>query len=45
MMNLHRIGAKNIYTGFPEDIKEENDEYTTKTKMSEKLDNFSSLHK
>jgi hypothetical protein len=45
MMNLHRIGNKNIYSGFPEDIKEENDEFTTKTKVSDKLDNFSSLHK
>jgi hypothetical protein len=43
--NLHRIGIKNINSGFPEGIKEENEENTTKTKMSGKLNNFSSLHK
>lgn len=39
------LGIKNIDTGFPEGIKEETEEYTTKTKMSGKLNNFSGLHK
>lgn len=43
--NLHRLGIKNINSGFPEGIKEENEENTTKTKLSGKLNNFSSLHK
>ena len=43
--NLHRIGIKNINSGFPEGIKEENEENTTKTKISSKVNNFSSLHK
>ena len=42
---LRKIGIKNIDSGFPEGIKEENEEYTTKTKISGKLNNFSSLHK
>ena len=44
--NLHKLGIKNINSGFPEGIKEENEENTTKTKLSgNKLNNFSSLHK
>ncbi|CAI2371028.1 unnamed protein product [Moneuplotes crassus] len=43
--NLHLIGFKNLNTGFPEKIKEENEEATTKTKVSGKMNNFSSLHK
>ena len=43
--NLHKLGIKNINSGFPEGIKEETEENTTKTKMSGKLNNFSSLHK
>lgn len=44
--NLHRLGIKNINSGFPEGIKEETEENTTKTKVSgNKLNNFSSLHK
>lgn len=43
--NLHKIGIKNINSGFPEGIQEEVEEHTTKTKMSGKLNNFSSLHK
>jgi hypothetical protein len=44
--NLHKLGIKNINSGFPEGIKEENEENTTKTKISgNKLTNFSALHK
>lgn len=44
--NLHKLGIKNINSGFPEGIIEENEENTTKTKVSgNKLNNFSSLHK
>ena len=44
--NLHKLGIKNINYGFPEGIKEEIEENTTKTKLSgNKLNNFSSLHK
>lgn len=43
--NLHLIGIKNLNSGFPEKIKEENEEATTKTKISGKMNNFTSLHK
>lgn len=43
--NLHLVGLKNLNSGFPEKIKEENEEATTKTKISGKMNNFSSLHK
>ena len=43
--NLHKLGIKNINSGFPEEIKETTEENTTKTKMSGKLNNFSHLHK
>lgn len=39
------LGLNNLNTGFPEKIKEENEEATTKTKVSGKMNNFSSLHK
>lgn len=43
---MHRLGIKNINSGFPEGIKEEIEENTTKTKVSgNKLNNFSTLHK
>ena len=43
--NLHKLGIKHYNWGFPEGIKEENEENTTKTKMSGKLNNFTGLHK
>lgn len=43
--NLQKLGIKNLNSGFPEGIQEENEENTTKTKMSGKGNNFSSLHK
>ena len=42
--NLNKYGIKNMGAEF-EGIKEENEENTTKTKISGKLNNFSSLHK
>lgn len=42
--NLQKLGIKKFEPDF-EGIKEENEENTTKTKMSGKLNNFSSLHK
>ena len=43
--NLHKLGINNINSGFPEGIIEENEENTTKTKLSGKLNNFTALHK
>lgn len=43
--NLHKLGIKHYNWGFPEGIQEENEENTTKTKMSGKLNNFTTLHK
>lgn len=43
--NLHLIGMNNFNSGFPEGIKEENEENTTKTNMTGNMNNFSSLHK
>jgi len=46
MKNMQKLGIKNINTAFPEGIKEEIEENTTKTKLSgNKLTNFSALHK
>jgi len=45
LRNLQRIGLNNLNSGFPEGIKEENEETSTKTKMSGKHNNFSSLTK
>lgn len=45
MKNLHKFGINNINSGI-EGIKEENEENTTKTKVSSnKLGGFSALHK